>query len=130
MNSLHLILYGLIIFYISFWITKLQRQYRAKEFGNIVKVISNRDGQKYEVQDLPAQDEAADMMADLNEWIDKLVNELKNNFPNKRNVKRLVANYNPNAVIEGDPLNKDNYTSYSINKGQILVFCIRSKGKI
>ena len=67
------------------------------------------------------------MMADLNEWIDKLVNELKNNFPNKRNVKRLVANYNPNAVIEGDPLNKDNYTSYSINKGQILVFCIRSR---
>lgn len=127
MSILYLIIAGILILCLSYNLTKFQRSLRAKEYGNTVKILSNKDGNSYDVQDLPGNDEAADMMADINIWISDLVKSLNKKYPNKSCIKRLLNNYNPNSVIEGNPLNKDNYTSYSINKGQILVFCIRSK---
>lgn len=39
--------------------------------------------------------------------------------------QRLVNNYNPDAISENTP--DSTYTSYSENKGQRIVFCIRAK---
>ena len=44
----------------------------------------------------------------------------------KEDVERLVNNYNPEALSESTPDAK--YTSYSINKGEKIVFCMRDKG--
>lgn len=58
----------------------------------------------------------------------------KSNRDNKLNAKyskfvlackRLVANYNTDAISENTP--DSAYTSYSENKGQRIVFCIRAK---
>ncbi len=40
-------------------------------------------------------------------------------------MKRLTKNFRPNNISESSPGNK--YTSYSINKGEKIVFCIRNK---
>lgn len=40
-------------------------------------------------------------------------------------IKRLIKNYNPNSLSENVP--NSVYTSYSENKGQKIVFCLRSK---
>jgi len=40
-------------------------------------------------------------------------------------IARLVSNFNPNAFSETTPDSK--YTSYSVNKGEKLVMCLRSK---
>ena len=37
----------------------------------------------------------------------------------------MKKNWKPNNVVESSPGNK--YTSYSINKGEKIVFCLRSK---
>jgi hypothetical protein len=44
----------------------------------------------------------------------------------KEDIERLVNNYNPEALSESTPDAK--WTSYSINKGEKIVFCMRSKG--
>ena len=40
-------------------------------------------------------------------------------------VRRLVKKYRPSKISESLP--NTNYTSYSVNKGEKIVFCIRSK---
>lgn len=41
------------------------------------------------------------------------------------NIKRLIKNFNPDNFSESTPDVK--YTSYSVNKGEKIVFCLRSK---
>jgi predicted metal-dependent hydrolase len=43
----------------------------------------------------------------------------------KDDIDRLVQNYNPDALSETTPDAK--YTSYSVNKGEKIVFCLRDK---
>ena len=43
----------------------------------------------------------------------------------KEDIERLVNNFNPDAFSETTPDSK--YTSYSVNKGEKLVMCLRSK---
>ena len=43
----------------------------------------------------------------------------------KDDISRLVANFNPEAFSETTPDAK--YTSYSVNKGEKIVFCLRDK---
>ena len=43
----------------------------------------------------------------------------------KEDIDRLVSNFNPDAFSETTPDSK--YTSYSVNKGQQIVMCIRDK---
>jgi len=43
----------------------------------------------------------------------------------KEDIDRLVSNFNPDAFSETTPDSK--YTSYSVNKGEKVVMCVRSK---
>lgn len=55
-----------------------------------------------------------------NQEIEKIIkNKLKDD------IARLVANFNPDAFSETTPDAK--YTSYSVNKGEKIVFCLRDK---
>lgn len=56
----------------------------------------------------------------------KLVNNKKEKL--KEDLKRLVGNFNPSKISETTPDAK--YTSYSVNKGEKIVMCIRNKKTI
>jgi hypothetical protein len=43
----------------------------------------------------------------------------------KEDIDRLISNFNPDAFSETTPDSK--YTSYSVNKGEKINFCVRSK---
>ena len=45
----------------------------------------------------------------------------------KEDVKRLVNNFNPDEFSESTP--DAQYTSYSVNKGEKIVFCLRAKSE-
>ena len=92
----------------------------------------NKGGIEFLVRNLDDKEQAAKLLSDICSRLTKLVNSLnddidnpKNTKENKAGIKRLKKNYNPNAVVESSPGNK--YTSYSINKGEKIVFCLRSK---
>jgi predicted metal-dependent hydrolase len=50
---------------------------------------------------------------------------LKKKNKNNVDVDRMINNFNPNNISESDKNNK--YTSYSVNKGEKIVFCVRSR---
>ena len=65
------------------------------------------------------------MLATIKKNLVSIVNYLKKNNMSDPKVRRLVKKYRPSRISESLP--NTNYTSYSVNKGEKLVFCIRSK---
>ena len=92
----------------------------------------NKGGIEFLVRNLDDKEQAAKLLSDICSKLTKLVNHVDEDIDNSKNttdqkegIKRLKKNYNANAIVESSPGNK--YTSYSINKGEKIVFCLRSK---
>ena len=66
----------------------------------------------------------ADMLVKLNKKIKKLLNHMKKLDPDNEDIKRLVDNYSVENISEYED---GNYTSYSVNKGEKIVFCLRQR---
>jgi hypothetical protein len=97
-------------------------------FQNIKKVKSKIDNKKYYIQDsFHNYDDAVNMISEINNIVIHFIDLLKQKYPNDGRIIRLYNRYDPNNIIEGNPINNKNSTSYSIAKGKKLVFCLRSK---
>ena len=97
-------------------------------YSEVEVVYSKIDGRAYVVKSLPNKDKAADLLAKINRRLILLVKHMSENNDGKFNqldVDRLKSNFNPDNISEGT--DKTNYTSYSINKGEKIVFCLRSR---
>jgi len=114
-----------------------------------VELIEAKDGNKYLVRKLPDKNEAADMLSDIKRTLSDVVNIIKSKSSSvlyedykKSNkgkpellskedfdlsIKRLVKNYNPKACVFSENVPHSQYTAYSVNKGEELVFCLRLK---
>jgi len=96
-----------------------------------VKYVKARDGNEYLVRNLPDKRKAANKLAMIKKNLDALVEhlrenlELKDYFSKRDEIELLIKNYNPDSLSESSPGNK--FTSYSINKGKKIVYCLRSK---
>ena len=95
-----------------------------------VTYVKASDGHNYLVRNLPDKEEAAQLLAEMKKRLTQLVNHAYKNRNDKYKDKKseielLKSNYRPDALSESSPGNK--YTSYSINKGKKIVYCIRSK---
>ena len=88
-------------------------------------VTSKVDNRKYLVRNLPDSQESADMIATIRKHLVKLSQELKNKNQGNVDIERMINNFNPNNIVESEKSNK--YTSYSINKGEKTVYCLRSR---
>jgi predicted metal-dependent hydrolase len=120
--SFFLLLIVITIFYV----------YLETKSLDVVYTMAIVDNKEYLVRNLPDKQEAADLMAYINNNLKKLIASLNNiekqtNYSeaNIDDIKRLTINYREGNISESNPGNK--YTSYSINKGEKIVFCIRSK---
>lgn len=95
-------------------------------FINEVEYVkSTVDNVEYLVRSLPDKQEAADLLANIRKKLETTVEALKKNYPDDPRTKRLLQNFRPDKIKEGSENTK--YTSYSINKGEQIVFCLRSK---
>lgn len=83
------------------------------------------DGMEFYVRNRDDKQAAANMLSHLVKTINKFLDRLIEDNPNNEDVKRLVKRWNPESVRESSA--SSGYTSYSLNKGQTLVFCIRQK---
>jgi predicted metal-dependent hydrolase len=94
-------------------------------YNNLTYVTSKVDDRRYLVRNMKDRQAAADMLATINQKLEKLKVHLEKKYPNDDRIKRLQTNYVPENVCEST--SHDNNTSYSVNKGEKVVFCIRSK---
>ena len=99
----------------------------------VIYVKSNIDGKEYLVRKMSDMQQACDLLCSLNTNLKKLINHVDGKCKTDSSytpqtitdVKRLKGNYNEEHISESSPGNT--YTSYSINKGEKIVFCLRSK---
>jgi len=92
-----------------------------------VKQKSTVDGREYRVRDLPDKQEAANLLATLRMNLGKLMDSLAQTHPSKPQVLRLVQNFraDPERFLESTP--DAQHTSYSVNKGESVHFCLRQR---
>tara|TARA_E500000178_G_C16662751_1_gene591394 strand:+ start:58 stop:657 length:600 start_codon:yes stop_codon:yes gene_type:complete len=88
-------------------------------------IVSDEDGNKYCVRERSRIDDAADLLAKTTQKCKQLVEYMKNKYPDKDNVKRLVDGFNPKKIMEILPTSK--FTAYSENKGEKIAFCLNKE---
>ena len=87
-------------------------------------VRSTIDNELYKVQSKEDKQAAADTLAILKIKLKKMADHLLHNFPDSACAKNLKNNYNDfKNLSENNDTTYD--TSYTVNKGQEMVFCIR-----
>jgi|TARA_Y200000002_G_scaffold170634_1_gene140808 hypothetical protein len=109
--------YFIILFVIGFII----KIYFESDMFHLKCIVSDEDGNTYCVRETPKLELVADLLARTTEKLKQLVAYLKDEFPNRENVKRLAEKFNPKKISETLPTSK--YTAYSENKGEKLAFC-------
>ena len=95
--------------------------------ANQTTVKSSIDGSEHKVQNLPDKQDAADAMCKVKKNLSKLIDHYKsdaNTMADSR-VKVMVERFDPNRISENDIT--ANTTSYSENKGDKIVICMRDK---
>ena len=112
------------IIIISILILSFYIYYESKH-SELEYVKSVIDNELYLVRNRDDKDKAANTLAKIKQKLSKLVQILEITEGNKEKVQRLVQKYNPKRISES--LSGANTTSYSINKGEKIVFCIRTK---
>lgn len=93
----------------------------------VTPVTSKTDGQTYSVQNLPDKQEACERMAKIRANLEKLVQSYKDDpsAMGDPRIKIMVERFNPKSMMEND-IDADT-TSYSENKGEKIVVCLRDK---
>lgn len=99
--------------------------YIRNHYGEVEYMKSKNDDNYYLVRKLPDKDQAIELISTLADDLDKLVKHMYSKYPNNDDVKRLYKNFNKNNISEGSP--DSHYTSYSVNKGEKIVLCLRQK---
>ena len=95
----------------------------------LMKVRSKIDDKEYTVQIKDDSLEAANLIAKIREELVVLMEHLEKSFSlNDERVRLLKKNFRPDRLKEG--VDTPGYTSYSINKGEQIVLCLRSNDKL
>lgn len=119
-----LIVFIILIFVILFLVYNNHYKY-----DNLIKIKSPIDNDYYWVRDKTDKFQAANTLAKIKINMKKLVSYLQQNqakFPeNMSYIKDLVSRTKKINIMETPQDEK--YTSYTINKGEKIVFCLRSK---
>src|SRR3989338_2913866 len=112
----------LIIIYIAIYI------YFDYQYANMTYVRSDIDNKFYLVQNRTDKQEATNMLAKIMQKITYLASNLykKKEYKDyKEYIERLYENV-PNIILL-ESTEDSVYTSYSVNKGEQIVFCLRAR---
>jgi WLM domain len=116
--------YGTLIFFLLLLVVGYMvfDTYWNKDTEWVRSTIDQRD---YLVRPLPDKTDAANLLAQIRAGLEQVVSHFARTEPDDPRTKRMLENYRPDKLMEG---NEDvKYTSYSINKGEKIVFCLRSR---
>ena len=109
-----------LVFFLSMFTIYLLINITQNNNG-MLRIVSPDDGIEYIVRDLPDSLQAVKKLSNINRKINNLLNSLENN---EKNIK-LKEKYKSTILLETKE--DSTYTSYSVNKGEQISLCIRSK---
>jgi WLM domain len=96
-----------------------------ENFYSDLTYVEAFDGKQYLVRQRDDKQEAADLLANIATNCQKIVDYFNKQEPDSDRVQRLVKNFRQENISES--MSNSDYTSYSINKGEKIIFCIRQK---
>jgi predicted metal-dependent hydrolase len=116
-----------IVIAVTIFVVALSVINYVEAFGTneVTYIKSTVDGRKYLVRNLDDSEEAANLLANLRTKLKKIVSSIRTKHKDSISVERLSIKFKPNNLTESTPDSK--FTSYSVNKGQKIVFCIRER---
>ena len=101
--------------------------YIDRKQSSLIYVKSTIDNNVYLVRNVEDNQNAANLMATIRQKLDKITDYICKKYPNDDRGFRLKKKFNANNIEESESGSK--FTSFSVNKGEKIVFCIRSKDK-
>lgn len=117
MNQFVFIYMGVIFFFL--FLVMMDSKHKDMEY-----IKSSLDKTDYLVRKLPDKKKAANLLAKTKNKLLELSYHLEKEYPEDERVKRLSKFYNT-VIVESEP--KSKFTSFSVNKGEKIVFCLRSR---
>lgn len=95
--------------------------------SNLVYVKSKQTNKDYLVQDLPDRQEAAERMASIQLKLEKLIERYQGDPATNAEprIRTMIERFKPENMCESNI--RDTTTSYSEDKGQRIVICLRQK---
>jgi predicted metal-dependent hydrolase len=96
-----------------------------KSYGDMTYVKCKENYIEYRVRNLPDKEKAAELLGKTHERLKKACQILIKRHPNDERVIRLNRRFPKTTLAEAD--SSGNHTSYSINKGEKIVLCLRAK---
>lgn len=99
--------------------------YANNHYRSVDHVEAPLDGKRYVVRRASDSLEAANMLARINREVEKLISHMEVTHGEDERVVLLRARYHVGALSEG--AHDSGYTSYSVNKGERIVMCLRSR---
>lgn len=111
-------------FFIIFIMILLLLMYLKNYYGE-VEYVKAEDNREYLVRNLDDKQEAANLLASVTKDLQLLVQHMMAKYPDSKDSQRLFKNFNPVSISEGSV--DSGYTSYSVNKGEKIILCIRQK---
>ena len=116
-----IILIAIVILY--YFIIKIYNE------RDLMEITSSIDNEKYTVQIKDDSKEAADLIAKIKSRLNTLMEHLKKSYDESdERIERLISNYRPDKMREG--VDTPGYTSYSINKGEQIILCLRNEDEL
>jgi predicted metal-dependent hydrolase len=116
-----IILIAIVI--LSYFIIKIYNE------RDLMEITSSIDNEKYTVQIKDDSKEAADLIAQIKSKLNTLIEHLKKSYDGSdERIERLISNYRPDKMREG--VDTPGYTSYSINKGEQIILCLRNEDEL
>ena len=86
------------------------------------------DGNQYRVQITEDNKESANLLSDAITRVKTLLDHLKKSESQDIRTKTLISRFNPDNITENDPHEmKSGVTSYTVNKGEKIVVCLRQR---
>jgi hypothetical protein len=101
--------------------------YNTKYNSKLIWVVAEYDKKPYLVQNKKDKQDAAELFAKLSDSLNKFIEELSSTYPDDNRVAILNKKFMTSNIREAIPAK--NQTSYSINKGEKIVICIRTRDK-
>ena len=91
-------------------------------YFTLYKIVEHPDGECYKVINYRNYKEAANKLSDINKFIVDVLRNIKND----KHLLNILNNYKPDKLIETNPNNLLNLTSYTYYNGNVMSICLRN----
>ncbi len=115
----------IVDFFVLFILAIIIYTYYESQTSELKYFVSPYDSNRYLIRNRDDKDQSLRLLSSVRKKLETLISQLKSTYTDDERIVRLSKKFDPNNISETAA--NSQYTSYSVNKGEKLVLCLRSK---